>query len=467
MKAINKFCTCALALLFILSGCTDPITVGEELLVDDLVDVGQLLNLPVETRTVADDPIQTYSLETNLNGTGVGFFGQLEDNTFGRWTQGFYFTPSLPTLSGLPIIPSFVGNTVPGLEIDSIVFIMTVDTTLDFYGPGRTLPIRIDQIADPVLRDQDYFTDLDLPVTDNNISKNAEITASREGQRFFDTTYIRPSVLSDTIRRPQLRFPLSDSFVNDFETNVDSADFVSDTTFREFFAGLRILPTATSNSLIPIRPRLSNQTFSGIYIYYEAASGNDTFYFIRPDLFLPAYERDYSGSAVGALVGATETKDVTAIGGQGSFLTEITLPDLSMLDNKVINRAQLEFPVPDIEGYDEEAYPLPQFTALLYRNSSGELVSIEDRVRLTNGTTAAINLFLGGEFRQNDAGEDVYAVNLTVHLQRMLTDPGNYPNQLYLRAVPRELVPDRALLFGAASTTRPVEFRVTFTELEN
>ncbi len=262
---------------------------------------------------------------------------------------------------------------------------------------------------------------------------------------------------------PHIRLKFTQAFVDEMN-QLDSTNFATDTIFRETFAGAYLEPTGDSDALIKLRPRGGNNNFSGLYFFYEDPSENDTASFYRAPIrnWFVRYDHDYSGSVAEDLLAGSGNQDTLLVGGTGSVMTAITFPDRSALSDALINRAELRYYAASLEGYDAADFPTTNFLGLFYRNNAGNLVNIQDRLILgPNPTGDILNTFLGG-FPEMD-GDDVFYRNLlSRHLQGIIDNDFAEPT-VYLRTVPSNSNPSRALLRGPGAAELPAEFTVTFS----
>lgn len=460
----------SLVLFSLLFACTEPITVGSELLDDDRADVGERTDIPFTTRVVREDSLLAY------NGTTVQFndvravpspgaytFGQIQEPTFGTTEHSVYLVPRLPrNATGLPVVPQFA--TLINATIDSVVLILPIDTVRAFYGPGRTFPYRAVEISQPIDFLEDYYTDAVFPTEGPNLGYSGNFTATREPTLVRDT-----AITSPELKRSHVRVRLSD----DFAARIDglaAASYTTDSTFWDEFAGLYLTPDGPSEALVTLAgTEPSNETpYSGFNFYFQDSTGRPALYRMGVLLALPNNDYDYSGSLVEPLLEEGQDNELVAVAGQGGVMTEITLGDLSNLTNRVINRAVLEIPVADVEGVAYEDYPLPTRLELFYRASNdGPLLFIEDRVELvrTRASNANVNFFLGGKMETED-NLQVYSPAFSIHMQRIID--GEVPPRVYLRVTPletNEIRAARALLNGPAAGSAPARIRVTYTDL--
>ncbi len=454
----------ALILLILLASCTDPITVGSELLDSDRATVGETADLTFTTRVVREDSALTYDYTTNGYLPPSTFsFGEIQDPNFGTATHAVYLTPRLPrNASSLTVVPQFAS--LINVHVDSVVAILPIDTTRGFYGEGRTFPVEALEITDPVTFVANYYNDLQLATEGGDLTATGSFTASLTPQLVRDTAITNPA-----LETAHVRVRMSDAFASRID-DLGPDVYAADSTFRDAFAGLLLRPTGPSGSLLYIAPTeaTGQPAYSGFNFYYQDSTGAPAVYRIAYLLALPTVAHDYAGSLVEPLLDSTTDHTLAAVQGQGGLMTEITLGDLTVLQDRVINRAVLEIPVADVEGVSYTDYPLPTRVELFYRASAGgPLLGIEDRLELarTRASTANVKFFLGGSLEQ-DGTLPYYSPAFSIHLQRILD--GEVPARLYLRVSPLEALEigaARAFLNGPAAGTNPARIRVTYTDL--
>ncbi|MEO0732363.1 MAG: DUF4270 family protein [Bacteroidota bacterium] len=449
----------ACAIFLTLAACTEPITIGSDLVEGELANIGQVTDLPFTTRVVREDSLLTHDATDGALVSGFNF-GRLTDDVAGSWAHGITFVPTLfLSNAGNPTAPSFVFDA--DTQVDSIVMIIPIDTAAGFYSTARTFPIELRRLANRVDEELDYFTDDEFATTGDLINKNASFTATGEETILFDTIY--PN--SDSF--PHVRITLSDDFVADFNTR-DTSDFTSEDNFYDFFPGVSLQPGEDFNGMINLRPatvRTGTRPIGGFYFFFPDTTDQDPVFISRPfDFWLPTFEKDFTGSLAGDLLADGLDEEQLLVAGQTGAMIEINFPDLSSLAGTVINQAEITFFREDVDGYSYDDNPPPSFVALYYRNSDGELVNIEDRDRLGNTNSDVVRQFLGGNPEEDDAGNVFYRPRFSVHMQRMIN--GEVPRTMFLQVVPVDRDPSRVVLGGPASPLRPASVKVTFTELD-
>jgi hypothetical protein len=455
MKQIIFYLSCVVFLA--LTACTEPITVGADLLNDDRATLGQTVDIPFTTRVVEGDSLLTYFAFTSAPVSGFSF-GELNDDVFGATKHGVYAVPGLfrGGAQNLPIPPPFAFTE---REVDSVVLILPIDTTFTFYGNARSFNFRAGLIASRVEDDIDYFSTIDLP-TSENVNENDLITATPNPTLLYDTLY---ATNNDSILEPHIRMKFDQDFVDDVNTR-DETVFESDDALATMLAGVYLEAQNGPDGLLGLRPVSDGVPFAGFYFFYKDTSATMTerFYRMPLNLALPSYEKSYAGSLVGDLLEEGDDLEQIALSGQGGLLTEINFPDLSMLEDRVINQAEMTFFREAIENYSYETYPAPSTVALYYRNDSDNLVRILDFEAFRNASFG-FNDFVGGNELTDDEGNIFYRPRFSVHLQRMID--GDVPSTIFLRVSPIDRDPSRVILSGPEAPVRPASIKVTFTEI--
>lgn len=439
----------------VLTACTDPITVGADLLDGDRAELGQTIDIPFTTRVIRDDSLLV-SLANEISTRPVSI-GIIEDDVFGKQRNSAYFVPVTPknSVSGLPTPPAF---SYTDREVDSVVMIIPIDTSYGIYGPEQRFPYTARLIDGRVDNDVDYYSDLELPVETAIVNSNPALNPSLGETLLYDTTY------SDSTLRSHIRIKLSDDFLVDVNEST-SVDFDSDSAFAELIGGLYLEPQEGTNGILTLEPaRINITSVSGLYFFFKDTADLDINRFYRAPLSLwPArHERDYAGSLTEELLTAGDDGEQLSLSGQTGSMIEITFTDLEALSNKVINQAEIVFFREMVEGLSYEDYPSPEYVGLYYKDDSGDLQPIIDFDVVTG---AGAFDALGGTELFDEDNVPYYRPRFSVHLQGMIS--GDLPSSIYLRVVPNSRDPSRVILAGPDAAVRPATVRVTFTEIGN
>lgn len=448
----------------VLSACTDPITVGGDLLDEDRATVGETTEIPFTTRVVEDSLLVFDAGDLSENALTTTFtFGQLEDEVFGRWRNSVYFSTLVARErnTGLAIRPEFAFT--DEADVDSVVFLMPIDTSVGFYGTQRDFGYSAGLVIGLVDDQMSYYSDVDLFRPLRFVNENNVFSASTTPSLLYDTLYVSNG---DSITLPHIRVKMNDELLEDIN-EADENKWNSDSALATLLPGIFLEPADDVNGLVSLRPRTTNQpNNSGFFYFYQDSTDNATpdFFQTQLNLWLPRYERDYAGSLVGDLLEEGDDNERIAVTGQAGVMTEITFPDLSALEGKVINKAELKFFREAIENYSYEVYEGPARLSVYFRDEvTGTLVPINDFNFIVNPTRgAALAATAGGQQLTDDAGNVFYAPRISLHLQNMVE--GLAPNKIYLRVVPLDREPGRVILKGPNAAEQPATLTVTFTD---
>lgn len=446
-----------------LSGCTEPITVGGDILGDDRAEVDKIDDLPFATRVVREDDLLVFRAETGAP-LGSFSFGESNDDVFGKWTHSVSITPDLRR-SGVRdtvIVPSFVTNN--DVDVDSVVLIIPIDTAQGFYGSARTFPVRMFELSDPAPSGSDQFANAPRPATGDNLLEGGSFSATAQATILYDTIYTNGD---DTISTPHIRLKFAQPFVDRINAlTVD--DFKSDTTFRDKFQGIYLEPMEGTNAYVTLTgqalgTRVPN--YSGFYFFSPSATSTTRgSLYVAPfkDWFV-RYDQDFSGTLAETLLADGDDTDIVLAGGAGSVMTEIEFTDLSSLRNTLVNRAEFTFTLREIAGYDPENSLAADFLDLYYRNAEGNLLNIVDVGDRSPGDPA-VRQFLGG-FLEMDGDDIIYRNRLSQHLQRIIDADFSEP-KIYLRVAPNAVTPARVVLSGPSAAEEATSLDVVFTRVQ-
>jgi hypothetical protein len=449
-------------LLLALLGCTDPITVGSDLLDDDRATVGRVVDLPFTTRVIPGDSVITYVPRAQFERPGPVTFGQISDPDFGTVRHALYLTPILirPDRINPPIIPPYASS--EDITVDSAVLLIPIDTLRGFYGTGRRFPIALRPLIEKATLFETFYSNVSLATGTANIATVTELQLTDEPTEVRDTAAYRGDLFS-----PHLRLRLTDEVARQLQ-DIDEDDYANDSTFIERFAGLYLEPTGDSDALVTLAANAVSPAddYNGINVYYKDATGTPREFRIPLALALPQYTYDFAGSQVQSLLEDGNDADLIAVMGQQGLMTEIDLGDVTEFQGRVINQAKLTVTLAEVAGVEYDEYPAPTRLELWYRESAtGPLLPIADRLKLGQARAGAnvTDFFLGG-----GREEDSYSPTFTIHMQRILDEQA--PPRLYLRVTPLQIQsgnfrPNRAFLNGPDAPEQPATISITFTDL--
>jgi hypothetical protein len=234
---------------------------------------------------------------------------------------------------------AFENSRPDSLRIDSVVIVLDYVET---YGDTNVL-----QTVNVYELDQanDFKVDSAYKIRENNFTTSALL-----GTRTF-----APSILNDSVKafrdttKNQLRIKLNavdfGRRLLDYDSTIGAnGAYYSDSAFRTKFKGFAL--QATSGKAVMGFNLGGANTKLAIYYHYDKKPVMDTAtvtYFNFTSLSASAnyIQRDYTGSAIAAYQGGTAPDPFVFLQNTpGSFAT-IKIPDLKLLNNRLIHRAEL------------------------------------------------------------------------------------------------------------------------------
>ena len=463
-------CFLALIMLSAWSACTDPITVGSDLLEDDRIDVAFNGEVPIRTRTISMDTFNVFDAGSNSLWPR-SLFGNVSDDVFGRTSAGIhlYFRPGRSSFSNDIAFPEFIEFAAdPDVSLDSVIIVLGVDTN-SFYGP---------------IVDTEYNYELRELVSQPDFNENILLTErfasgdlASDGTSFTLTDM--ETLLADTVIRTDSstavhqRFRLNDALIQRL-ASLDTFAFETDSTFAEIFPGFFLEPTGESPGIFNF-DMSGAVDFDGMIAFYTDTVGEPRFYSFPLIRWLPSVARDQAGTTAEMLLGADADDELTLVESAAGLLTEINLTDLTEFEGQIINQAQLEIYPAELPGFNRDKFPEPETLMLFAKDEDGRLILIDDLSPqvLPNPSQTNIRFFVGGVYDETDV---VYRLNLTVQMQRMLSDPDIEP-VVYLAILPRIVDPNsfirneidieygRLPVNGPTAAERPMRLRVAYTRL--
>ncbi|MEL6273953.1 MAG: DUF4270 family protein, partial [Bacteroidota bacterium] len=238
--------------MFLVFGCTDPITVGSELLSSDRATTGFDASVPIDLRTVPEDSIIVFdaSISADLSRSIIGV---TEDPIFGRTTRSTYviFSPALDPTGATVDIPDFTAFP-DSFDVDSIVLILPIDT-IGLYGNviGNPIEYRVNEITEPLDREVDFLSNSSLTISNTPLAEGSFIPQNFE-------TLLHDTLIRDSTLDIHVRIPMGEELIDRFE-NADTSAYATSGDFREaLIEGVFIEPTTVNNGTFAFNHRSFN-----------------------------------------------------------------------------------------------------------------------------------------------------------------------------------------------------------------
>lgn len=338
--------------LFILGGCQNTDSIGLD--VDPSTDIsGNFVDtITIRTATVREDSIIT----NVLSQYPLGYF---VDPLLGKTTANIALSLNLNTA------PLIFGTTP---VLDSAVLVLHYGN--EFYGDSTSqLQMEVHQLSNRLIATAPYYN-----TATHNF--NSTIIGSKSVRvRVKDSVWVtqivtgKPDVQKN--KAPQIRIPISSSFINTNFLNAATANFTTNALFNEFIKGL-YLNVNQAQSTGPGGIAFFNLTDSSrLEVYYKSKNGTaiDTTLVTFPilnGLTASEFKHDYTGTNVQTQLNNPSVQyNFTYAQALAGLRTRINFPyieKLKSLGNITINKAEL---IVSVEGGTDTFKPSPRL--LMYR----------------------------------------------------------------------------------------------------
>lgn len=438
--------------------CTEPTLIGSDLLEEDQASLNFRNDIPIDVKTVLGEPVPTYNRFQALQ-LGHFLLGELEDDNFGTSTASIYSQ-----------LTKDEGGPETDIIIDSLILSIAYDS-IGVYGDfSKPFEIEVFRVTEEIDSDVDYFSDQDFEVDMMPIG-SATIVPSFDSVQIINYSN---DVATTTFEKPHIRIPLDLEFAELIGT--DSIIYESEAAFLDFFKGLYIKPTTSSNGIVPL---IFEEDISRLTLYYKTKVRGIKQEFRYPFLFgqgrVNHFEHQYEGSAIASNLDAVSTDFLYLQSMAGSNM-EVSFPDVSNLTNIVINRAELEFTV----ASDESSTFFPIAEQLV--------VSSFDRVQnvrtgiidvgnaIVGSNPIDVTVFGGVPVEEEVNGQILtkYKVNISAHFQGIVS--GDEPNSIlitagtdefafYLPITPKAERANQVIFYGGNHPEFAPKLNLVFTSL--
>lgn len=454
MKYINPFFALLLLLaVFTNNACNDPTVIGSDLLSGDELDIEFTDTVTIVSYNIAEDSIITYNPDifTNIESFPIGNFN---DPIFGQANSAAYFQPTLNIT-----FPDFD----PSYTLDSVVLILPYNAKGSYGNLAESYSLEVYQMLE------------EFP--DTQIYSNRSFPVDRLIGQISYTPMVNDSVVIEVPGEmdsfvnvpPQLRIPLNQNFFDRDLFAIDSPYTSVVDDFEAFLKGIHVRPTSTNSGMPSFNLRAavtgSSVQNSGIRVYYHQDTIYSEYLFpIFSDNVVTAnYVHDYTSSPIGLasdFIGenATYTDSLLFLQGMSGTNFVIEIPYSENLSNKILNKAELEFPIQFLPEDNQSVFlPVEQIVVSEILDD-GSLRLIDDYIFAINSVGIDDVSTLFGGVQDSD---DAYRVNITTHLQDM--SRGLVTEKMMITLFPKAEQAARVVLNGPGKSIKPAKLKVTFT----
>lgn len=448
--------------LFILGACNNPDEIGLDLDSGNGINSDLIETTPIQVTTVLDEKVFT----EGLSEYPIGYF---KDPVMGTTQAGVAATLTLPsaalTFGDTPVL-------------DSAVLVLRYGS--NFYGDSMnsTYHFTVHQLTDKLSTSTSYYNDTPIPFNNTEIGSltfnkvkmkdSILVTQIREGKS--DTTFKHP---------PQIRIPISSSFINTNFLNAASTNFANSTSFIDFIKGIYIKtdePGGADAGGIPFFD-LGSSGASKLELYYHNGSSETKYVAFNinstSNTVVANFSHDYTGTAVETqLNNPGGTYDQVFTQGLAGVRSKVIFPDLSnlkALGNIVINKAILEIKVD--AGTDVPFAPASRL--MLYRTDIASQRKLFPDLDPYDARSVGLDGF-GGVYNSTTK---TYNFIVTTYLQDILSNKSKQ-YAAYLGVINKSLTTlqsaydpsattaERSILASPTNSGLPMKLRVFYTKID-
>ncbi len=458
-KSFQLFLLIAITAFF---SCSDPTLIGSELLQEDQANLQFTSEVPVHAQSIAGTPLQTYSPFAALQ-LSRHLFGNFEDPLMGRTEASIYTQISLGTQSP----PNFAIRT-----FDSIVLSIAYDTLGGYGDVTEAYGVEVYLLEEEMSSIADYSSSQTFST--GNTAVGALDFLPAFDQRVLIREYTTNTVDGDTVSAdPHIRIHLKNDALETILA--DTSIYTGNVAFQNAFKGIHIRPTATTNAGL-LSFDFSN-SISRISLYYKAGGELQEYQldFNAGNARTLNFIQDQTGSFVEPFL-TNGSDSLLFIQGMAGANTQITFPDLSGLENIIVNKAELELTVAELAGDNTDLYPLTdQLVASQLNNEEREILS-DVRSALFANSPIRPGIFGGVPIVETANGATItkYKINISSYFQQIVEgtsdsgfnlSSGVEQTNFYFQLPPKPSDPSRVIFYGPNHPVHPLKLNLTYTKL--
>lgn len=419
--------------------CGESITIGSEILDEDLInldyqDTFSLVGTPLKGDTIKYSPATNYSRY---------FIGNVDDAYFGSYEAkaNFAFKASSTSFKG------FIGAT-----LDSVVLRLEYDTT---NVVGDTLPavsFLVRELEEEFLEIDSAYTNFQ-PALGDVIAEQVSFAYPSKKMKIFDTD-VDSIVTSDA----HLRIKLGDDFAQKLFN--DTITLKNDTLIQNVYKGLSLSLGEDADRMLAFKRSTNN----GLYMYYTDSEGDKKLYrFYLRSKIIPVFSQDLTNSKLESYIGdSIKGGELLFVQGLEGVDSRLMLPDLSYLKNKLINYAYIEAIVAeDLDGQSNPRH-FPSLSQMLITstNEEGSSIFIDDVTKYTNLVDGLNNH--NGRVKVDKDGNKYVRFVVTDYVRSIVDGVAN--RECFIKPYSRVETSRSSVLYGPQHPTHPMKLKIAFTE---
>lgn len=450
-RITGMFLVAAWLMLF---SCQDPITVGNDLLDDNRIDLGMTDTVSLRTYTIPAGRFVTHDPALD---PGTYFLGSMSDNLYGKTTAELILSCYMPTGK----FPDYGAET--NLKFDSLVLVLTYDTLGTYAASSALQKLDVFRLDTSYRWNDTFYSDVNMKVFQSPVGSLTSVVRPKDSVTVTNHITRKSEKLL-----PQLRIRLNDDFGKSLIENFGAAK--NDTVFSEFLKGFKITSSSPEGKSFLFGLDLSdaamlNATSNKLVMYYNVASGDSTLrkayaYSIGPAT-INRLVQERTGSIVENFINNQSLGDsLSFVQSLGGTRTVVDLSSVRNLEGWKINKAELDVTVAVLNEPGSN-YKLTPALAARYPDANGKLLFISD-ISQALATTGNLYTVIGGQLKSS-GGVNKYNLNITNHIKRIIADR-SLNTQIQLTVIPEAETPYRMALCGARHKSNPLKLIITYTK---
>ncbi len=431
--------------------CNDPLELENDLFLEDEADIQFRDDFSIVATTILEDSVLAYTPSTEYTNYP---FGTMIDPIFGQSTSSIY--------AQLRLIPPQDTMYFPTEGYDSIVLSLAYSTDGSYGNIDETFGIEVHRIIEDIDADSDYYSDQTFDFDPVAVGIKTFTPAPTDSVNTF--IYRDGFDLDSLYRRPaHIRITLDDAFGEELY-NIAPPDFADSELILQTLKGLHLRPSTVNSGLIGFDLRSPDTRLA--FYYTDTLNGQEipqefNFYFTELSAKTLNMASDPTGSPLEPFVDDPILGDsLLFTQGMAGTVIEMTIPELDDLSGVIVNKAELEFFVADLDSPSDTAFTTTQQLVMLEDNADGTRVLIEDATIALQ--TSSLDIF-GGTLMDTDAGVQRYNMNISTHVQNIID--GVAPSTMFIQPFPKPSNFSRVVVYGAGHSTYPMRLKLTYTQL--
>lgn len=461
MKQI-AFLFLAALLISIPFSCTESTLIGSELLEEDLANLKFRNDIPVDATSARGIAVPTYNRFQALQ-LDHYLLGQIENAAFGKSTASAY--SQISKSEGQPDFN--------GVVFDSIILSIALDTLGNYGDLSQPIHLEVFQVLDAMNPEADYSSDQSFAIDETPIG-SASVVPSFDSisiANYQDDNDIVSDEVIRTFEVPHLRIPLTTAFGESLIA--DSTIYQSDDNFQNFLKGIYIRPSKPGSGITSL---VFDNSISRITLYYKIEPRNTVreyrFPFLVGQARVNHFEHDYEGSAAVSSIG-TNNPELLYLQSMAGLNVDLSFPDLTGLDNIVINKAELELTV---ASEDDALFPPAEQLIItsLENGTRNAVADVRNAIQASNPISTGI--FGGIPVIETVGGASVtkYRINISSHFQNIISNrslntitisSGTEEIGFYLPIKAKAECANEVVFYGSNHPSFAPKLNLTFTSL--